>query len=124
MRRWLSISLILFFWLGPLATLLPASDESRLPLCCRREGAHHCKGTMNVAQVESSHSILTAPAHCPFFPNFIARTTTPNHALTISSVRAPMLLAGAYTPVANYIAAYLAPIRTRAIRGPPANIPG
>ena len=42
MRRALTIFLILNLWLGPLAAILPASDESRLPPCCRRHGAHHC----------------------------------------------------------------------------------
>jgi hypothetical protein len=42
MRRALSISLVLLLWLGPFAAVLPGIDESRLPLCCRRHGVHHC----------------------------------------------------------------------------------
>ena len=42
MRRALSILLVLFFGLGPLTATLQGSDDSRLPACCRRNGAHHC----------------------------------------------------------------------------------
>ena len=46
MRRAISIFLILFFWLGPLETLLPGGEDARLPACCRRHGAHHCAMTL------------------------------------------------------------------------------
>jgi len=42
MRRTLSIFLVLFFGLGPVAAALHAEEDAGLPACCRRHGAHHC----------------------------------------------------------------------------------
>ena len=104
-RRGISIFLILFFWLGPLAAMLPASDgDSRLPPCCRRHGAHHCAMSMRMAALMSQATsggkpIFTAPLTCPYFPGYLAGPTLSLVAL------------------AN---ARLSQIRTRAGRGPPA----
>ena len=126
MRRWLSIFLILFFGLGPLAAALPAGDDSGLPACCRRNGAHHCAMSMRMrAQMaeaaSSSAPAFTAPATCPHFPGYIAATTSTIHALTASPVSLPVLLAQAHSPAAGRAAARLSQIRTRAGRGPPAS---
>ncbi len=131
MRRGLSISLILFFWLGPLAATLPslAGDESRLPACCRRHGAHHCTMSAQMmgqtaaqirAALEASGPILTAPSHCPFFPQHIATLTAPLHALAAVSVGLPVQLARPHSPAASRAAARVSQRRTRDDRGPPA----
>jgi hypothetical protein len=122
MRRWLSISLILFFGLGPLAASLSTSTDSRLPACCRRSGTHHCAGSMDaasrMAQAPSNQPAVSAPRTCPYFPgNFVAPATT--HALTASAVSLPGLLALSLSPSAIRAAARLSQIRTRAGRGPP-----
>ena len=125
MRRALSISLILFFALGPFAAMLPASEDARLPPCCRRHGAHHCVMSMRVAammaQAASGRTILTVPATCPSFPSYTAATTTAPQALTASPVSQPVLLAQRHSPAAGRAAARLSQIRTRAGRGPPAS---
>jgi len=128
MRRWLSIFLILFFWLGPLAATLPASDEdSRLPICCRRHGVHHCAMASRMSAImgsaeSNSTQAFTAPVTCPYFPGFTAGPATAFHALAASGVSLPTLLAQAHSPVAARAAARLSQIRTRAGRGPPATI--
>ena len=129
MRRFVSIFMILLFWLGPLATILPANAESRLPACCRRHGAHHCALSAEMAAKAEDASpgstpVLTAPLHCPNFPDAIAATTTPVHALAASSVNLPVLLATAHSPEASRTAARLSQIRTRAGRGPPPSLLG
>jgi hypothetical protein len=125
MRRGISIFLILFFWLGPLAANLPASeDNSRLPSCCRRHGAHHCAMSTRMAAIGSqtgSAPIATAPSHCPSFPDYPAASTTPVHALAASPLSLPVLLAQAHSPSASRAAARLSQIRTLAGRGPPAS---
>ena len=123
MSRALSIFLILLFWLGPLAAILPANAESRLPACCRRHGAHHCAMSMGMAAVMAEAApgrvFLVAPSTCPAFPGPTAATTSAPHALIASSVGMPALLAHPHTPVAGRAAARLSQIRTRAGRGPP-----
>ena len=123
MRRALSISLILFFSLGPIAATLGASDDAGLPACCRRHGEHHCTmSTRLLAAIidsASGHAIFTAPATCPEFPSTAAATTAPQ-AMTDEPVCLPVLLAQAHTPQASRASARLSQIRTRASRGPPA----
>jgi hypothetical protein len=120
MRRALTIFLILNFWLGPLAAILPASDESRLPPCCRRHGAHHCAMAMHMAA--SGKSIFTAPATCPSFPGYSAVLPSTIPAMAASTVSLPVLLAQPHSPAAGRAAARLSQIRTRVGRGPPAAI--
>jgi hypothetical protein len=125
MRRGISIFLILFFWLGPLAANLPASeDDSRLPSCCRRHGAHHCAMSTRMAAIRSqagSAPVAAAPSHCPSFPDYQAASTTPVYALAASTTDLPVLLAQAHPPTARRAAARLSQIRARAVRGPPAS---
>jgi len=125
MRRGLSIFLILLFWLGPLAVLLPAGDDSGLPVCCRRHGAHHCEESMRmVARMVEAGSgntpLFSAPAHCPLYPGYACVPTTPQNALAASPLSLPVLLAFPHSPAAARAAARLSQIRTRAGRGPPA----
>jgi|SRR5580658_7627566 hypothetical protein len=124
MRRALSISLILFFGLGPLAATLGASDDAGLPACCRRHGAHHCAMSMRMAammaETASGKPVFTAPLTCPYFPGYIAATTSVMQALTPAPVNLPDLLAQPHTPQAARAAARLSQTRTRAGRGPPA----
>lgn len=127
MRRALSIFLTIFLWLEPLAVTLPASDDARLPPCCRRHGAHHCAMRMLMArlmnQASSGKPIFTAPLTCPFYPGYVAVTVATIHALAPSPVRLPVLLAQLHQPAAGRVTARLSPIRTRSARGPPPTTP-
>src|ERR1035441_8152424 len=52
------------------------ADESRLPACCRRNGAHHC--AMSEASSGHSHeTFVTAPNTCPNMPRTLAATAPP-----------------------------------------------
>ena len=121
MRRGLSLFLILFFGLGPLAAGLAGSDESRLPACCRRHGAHHCAmpAGLRSRMAASSEPLLAAPSTCPSFPAFASTCPAPAHALPASASSMPVLLARQHSPAASRAAARLSQIRTRAGRGPP-----
>jgi hypothetical protein len=121
MRRELSISLIILFWLLPFAALLPGADEARLPACCRRHGAHHC--AMGAEDSTTAHfsgpgRFLTAPSSCPRFPGF-APASTAAFALVQSPL--PALHAQAHSPIAEQAAAHRSQPRTQADRGPPAS---
>jgi len=124
MRRGFSIFLILFFSLGPLAATLQADDESRLPACCRRHGAHHCAMAMAALASQSASGgkpKFTAPATCPYFPGYTAGPTSTTFALAASPVSLRGLLAQAHALAAGRAAIPLSQIRTRAGRGPPAS---
>jgi hypothetical protein len=122
MRRGFSIFLILFFSLGPLAATLQAEDESRLPACCRRHGAHHCAMAAMASQAASGDkAIFTAPATCPYFPGYAAGPISTTIALAASPAGLPVVLAQGDLPSAGRTAVPAGQIRTRASRGPPAS---
>jgi len=121
MRRGLSLLMILLFGLGPLAAALPGSDESRLPPCCRRHGAHHCAMKMRMAaQAASGKPVFTAPITCPLFPGFAVLPTASMDALAAAPSSLPALLAQSHALAANRTAARMSQVRTRTGRGPPA----
>ena len=85
MRRFLAMLFVVFLGFGPLAVTLEASDDARLPACCRAHGAHHCamssalRGWM--LRTESRTPGFTEPATCPLYPGFLSQATAPVHAL-------------------------------------------
>lgn len=117
MRRLFSISLVLILWLGPLAAVLPGVDESQLPLCCRRHGAHHC--AMDDAAQQGSGLAFKAPSRCPQFPYPLAVSNTPVLGLAASATGSSPLFIGKYIPGASRDDARAGQIRTGADRGPP-----
>lgn len=120
MQRWLSISLIFFYAVGPLAAALPASDDSRLPSCCRRHGEHHCAMMMRMkAKENSGKPIITAPSTCPLFPGILPPSSATRNALAAAPVSLPVLFAQAYKLAARFNAALRSPMRSHAGRGPP-----
>lgn len=76
MKRSVSALLILIYWLGPLMAALPASAESRLPACCRRNGAHHCVMTGAMAAPDAA-PVISSPARCSSFPADAMATSGP-----------------------------------------------
>ncbi len=89
MRRWLSILLVLFFVLGPLTSTLQASDEVRLPPCCRRNGAHHC-AMSDALMARMAHATgdprpaFTTPSHCPYYPGSLHAAVRLDQAMVAS----------------------------------------
>ena len=129
MRRGISILFVLFFSLGPLAALSPASEDAYLPPCCRRNGKHHCAMYMAMMAARTvippgATPIATSPSHCPYYPHQLPPPWgTPPLALIAAPAGLPKLLAQRHSPPAGRAAARLAQIRTRAGRGPPAANP-
>src|SRR5512135_2037673 len=99
MRRPLAFLLILFFALGPLQGVLEASEDSRLPACCRRHGAHHCAMSEDMRaaleKATGSSPAFAASMTCPSYPGFALWFSTPSHALTSSGSWAAVLFAQA-----------------------------
>jgi hypothetical protein len=124
MRRTICAFVILLLSLGPLAATLPASNESRLPICCRRHGAHHCamstEITAKLSQASSSFPpAFTSPEHCPYYPGYVAATVGPVQALVFSWPGLPILFAHTHALVANFGAARFGKFHPRTTRGPP-----
>jgi hypothetical protein len=125
MRRGLSIFLILFFSLAPLASALAANDESRLPPCCRRHGAHHCAMMARWrAQMASSKPAVSAPNTCPLFPGYGLPSIASLDALAAAPIAPPSLFVQGCKAQARREAVRQSPMSTRAGRGPPASILG
>lgn len=123
MRRLLPLALVLFFSLAPLASALASADDSNLPACCRRNGAHHCEMSPALEawllRATSRTPAFSAPSHCPNFPAHAAATSNTVVAFTSAATRA-----AASTPASLLAALHHVPL-TRPIapvsgRGPPA----
>jgi 4'-phosphopantetheinyl transferase EntD len=121
MRRGIALFLMVLFGLWPLTGTLAASDESRLPACCRRHGAHHCAMALAaMARLKPSKTpVLEAPATCPSFPRHLSGATTPTVALAAAAVRAARMPASATAPRFPAEAAIHRKILPLAGRGPP-----
>jgi hypothetical protein len=126
MRRPLAFLLILFFALGPLQGLVEASDDLRLPACCRRHGAHHCVMSEDIqAAIEratSSTPEFTAAATCPSFPGFALGFSTPSHALTVGVSFVAALVELANVPLGSSAEVRTIDIRARSGRAPPSRL--
>lgn len=124
MRRFLSIALILLFWMGPLTAVFAAnSDESGLPACCRRHGAHHCamsEETAAALAAENSGPIFRAPSRCPFFPHSLAVLSGFTAGLISATAQQPDAIATLHKAASRHHSISLRAIDARSSRGPPA----
>jgi hypothetical protein len=120
MRRALSILLVLLFGAGPLSFAFTANDETSLPACCRRHGAHHCAMDDQRAQSLSGYIVLKARSRCPHYPQH-ATARISSHAAVFGAPAAPSRTAAQLTcsrvPANSFKSIHL---RTPALRGPPA----
>lgn len=122
MRQWLGAVLVLFFGLGPLTAVLPASDDARLPPCCRRHGAHHCAmaARMEAMMAQDTTPGFTAPSTCPLYPGATIALLAPAYALAPAPAPLPALDAVAQAWVSGQAARIADPVRSHGGRGPPA----
>jgi len=120
MRRALAILLMLAFSLPLIAPALAfAPDESQLPACCRRNGAHHC-ALMSEVSVNASRRLTTISGRCPCPPITHLALMLP-HALSTQHNSAIVAWMPGRTAVireaeAGYRISFL---RSRQKRGPP-----
>ena len=123
MRRPLAILMALFFALGPLQGVLGASDDLRLPVCCRRNGTHHCEMNAEMMammrRVYSSMPAFAAPATCPMFPGLGAGYTTLPYSSAPALPGLPVLREQSLSPVAVNVQPRTFPAGTPDGRAPP-----
>jgi hypothetical protein len=104
---------------APLFALSLGDVESKLPACCRRNGAHHCN-TQVAFHSGSETTLSSQPMHCPTFPSVVPTGLESSYVLTSVSSFQPALKAtlsaGAITAGAPRKSMGL----SRMTRGPPA----
>jgi hypothetical protein len=122
-RRLLSIFLVLLTGFGPLTVALAASGESRLPECCRRQGAHHCamSETAMARSLEAgSAPVFAPPPHCPQYPRTTAQITAPVAGIVPAQSRPASRRECTYRFFAGMPVALAGAAETHDSRGPPA----
>jgi hypothetical protein len=67
MRRMMALAVALLIGLPLIAPLLPFNAATSVPLCCRRNGQHHCMGAMLPSAATDQGPAMVAPK-CPRFP--------------------------------------------------------
>ena len=126
MRRAFSLLLILFFGLGPVAVALPGDQETRLPACCRRDGAHHCamsgETSAGFRRISSETPAFAAPSHCPSFPGQGHASTTSIHALAMQASPLALRVSQSRISVPRDSAEEDSAVRLHAGRGPPLSV--
>src|SRR5579859_3432210 len=116
MRRFVSIVFIALCWLGPLSPLVPGSDESQLPACCRRHGAHRCMMAQAGETAATDGHVASAPAHCPQYHRGLPASAGAFALPAEPRVAQPL---GSEPAMAAVRTATLQPGRASADRGPP-----
>ena len=73
-RKLLSLALLLILSFPLLSPLLALSNlpASRLPICCRNNGAHHCEGMPG----DDTHVFASARSRCASYPQSVASART------------------------------------------------
>lgn len=116
MRRVFALLLLAVVVLPPFTAIeFFAAADSRLPLCCRREGNHHC-----AMAGEESGGPMVAAATCPLFPGLRALPARPGTGLlgTAQSVAAQIAVDRLTCPASEALCR-ISYSRTGQKRGPP-----
>jgi len=121
MRRSVAILLALAFGWMLIPPAFAGSPDSKLPLCCRKNGKHHCMMRMNGSST-SDPSFAAVGETCPYFPYSTAATHVEIFTPAISQANfagiASHRAVSAQTE-AGYRASHL---RSKQKRGPPSSL--
>ena len=120
------LSIVLFA-----ATVLPAAAPmllagsmaaSSVPMCCRRNGAHHCDGMMAMAQALSDQTMARAPQmRCPFQQRALGAVHLPSFTVVAASTETAGLLREPAPAAQAECLRRIAFDRSRQKRGPPSS---
>lgn len=122
LKKLLAIALLAVFGL-PFATpllALSAPADANLPLCCRRNGAHHCAGMGMREAAESAPHFRRPVERCPYAPATVSAAANlvlaaPSSKRELFTVRTTAHLLAQSQDVPR-----LASARSHQQRGPPA----
>jgi len=118
MRRSLAIVLALLFSVWLIAPALIASVQSNVPVCCRKDGKHHC--VMQAVESDSKSAVAAIGSKCPLFSH---ASVTAHHELDTARQAAAIFAGSVSHPggspqtEAGYRISFH---RSRQKRGPPA----
>jgi hypothetical protein len=66
--RFISILLLAIVGFGPIASAFASGPESKLPVCCRRDGKHHCAKPASAGTPLSGAAFGASSEKCPLYP--------------------------------------------------------
>lgn len=123
MRRILSISLLLLFTLPLVSPLLATSiADANVPICCRRDGKHHCMMMAALAQRSNDGTqpkTASLRDRCPY--NLAADVTfnLPFIPYEIRTIVSASLITSSASPAPGAAVPRMSPDRSHQKRGPP-----
>jgi hypothetical protein len=124
-RRLFSAILLLVFSLpliSPVLALASDSDQN-LPACCRRNGAHHCKGMPHLAgSPHSGATLSTISPRCPSYPAVVTQVRHGDLSLHTASLIFAGIVSHPTIKLQTHARARVALDRSRRKRGPPSNL--
>jgi hypothetical protein len=123
LRRLLSIALLAVFGLpfvSPLMAITPKSDTA-VPLCCRRDGKHHCSQPDQSSLAPSGQALTAPPEKCPFYPASIAIIHKGSFAPPTTQAVFAGLIAHPAVVAQTESKLRISRIRSRQKRGPPSS---
>jgi hypothetical protein len=119
-RRVLAISLLALFGLPIALPLLGAkATDAKLPICCRKDGKHHCAMSMDASNNSSARTIAEK---CPY--------SIPTSAIPVLRSATPAAAASIFAGIIQHPAAFsqveahrrISFDRSRQKRGPPSQL--
>lgn len=124
-RRLLTILQLLLlvvptFWSAFSGMNMHGNDESNLPVCCRRSGAHHCAiAASQRVGMDGSLSASAIPQHCNYFPKGLPVIPHAPVFLAPSAVYFSQILSHPACSAQTLARLRIARDRSRQKRGPP-----
>jgi hypothetical protein len=108
------VASLMFALLAPL--VLISQNNSGIPVCCRRSGAHHCA---EMAVTVGNTPAASSGQHCPEWPRMIAASHTPVFVMASAPGAVTGLAPQDSIATRNAKALRIARERQLALRGPP-----
>jgi hypothetical protein len=123
MRRWIAATLATFLALPVLLPYLRIDAETKVPPCCRRQGAHQCGMRSNLVQTPADRSAAfrAGAASCPY-----QKALTPSYRVTVLPRTSAAVYASVFShpaiQVQTFVSGLVSKSRSHQKRGPPFSV--